>query len=95
MPDYPGTVSSTTQGSRAVGILWISVWVTVAPLHIVIPRVTARSGMSEAEILDRVNAQLPAGELSAIADVVIDTDCSFPELKERVRAAWDALIARL
>ena len=71
------------------------VWVTVAPLHIVIPRVTSRSGMSEAEIFDRVNAQLPAEELTAIADVVIDTDCSMNELKERVRTAWDALLTRL
>jgi len=71
------------------------VWVTVAPLHIVIPRVMARSGMSQAEILERAKAQLPAGELSDIADVVIDTDCSFNELKDRVRTAWDALLTRL
>jgi dephospho-CoA kinase len=71
------------------------VWVTVAPRHVIVDRVRQRSGMTEAEVLDRIRAQMPNEERAAQADVVIDTDCSRDELKQRVRAAWEALLIRL
>ncbi len=71
------------------------IWVTEAPLNVVIDRVMQRSGMSEAEVLERINSQMPNEERTLVADVVIDTDCSLDELKVRVRSAWDTLLARL
>ena len=71
------------------------VWVTIAPLQTVIDRVTRRSDMTEAEVLERVKSQIPQEERTREADIVIDTDCSLDELKERVREVWDELLGRL
>lgn len=71
------------------------IWVTIAPLHVVVDRVKRRSDMTEDEVLERVRSQIPQEERTKAADVVIDTDCSLDELKQRVRAAWDELLTRL
>jgi dephospho-CoA kinase len=71
------------------------IWVTVAPLNVVVERVMQRSDMAEAEVLERVRNQLPDEERNAAADVIIDTDCSLDTLRERVRSAWEALLTRL
>ena len=84
-------------GLMEAGRVWQvdEIWVTEAPLNVVIDRVMQRSGMSEAEVLERINSQMPNEERTLVADVVIDTDCSLDELKVRVRSAWDTLLARL
>ncbi len=71
------------------------IWVTVAPVNVVIERVMKRSEMTEAQVLDRIRSQMPEEVRTAAADIVIDTNCSLNELKERVREAWDALLTRL
>jgi dephospho-CoA kinase len=67
------------------------VWVTVAPQSTVLRRVKEKFRLSEVEILARVHSQLPSEERVRQADVVINTDCSLGELKERVRALWRKL----
>ena len=67
------------------------VWVTVAPESTVLRRVKEKFRLSEVEILARVHSQLPSEERVRQADVVINTDCSLGELKERVRALWRKL----
>jgi dephospho-CoA kinase len=54
----------------------------------VLRRIRERTGLSEKEALARINAQLPGEERIKHADVVIDTDCSLDELKNRVLALW-------
>lgn len=67
------------------------VWVTVAPDDVVLKRLSTRSGLSESESSARIRAQLPAEERIRHADVVIDTDCSLSELRDRVSSEWRKL----
>lgn len=64
------------------------VWVTSAPEPTVLRRLQERSGLSAAESLARIRAQLPAEERRKHADVIINTDCSLEELRDRVRELW-------
>jgi dephospho-CoA kinase len=70
------------------------VWVTVAPDSTVLQRMKEKRGLSQEETLARIRSQLPSEERIKHADVVIDTDCSLEELKQRVRALWDKLDTR-
>ena len=67
------------------------VWVTTAAEATVLKRLKERVGLSEAESRARIRSQLPAEERLKHADVVIDTDCSFEELKEKVKELWQKL----
>jgi dephospho-CoA kinase len=64
------------------------VWVTVAPEPVVLRRLKAKSGLSEAEARARIRSQLPSEERIKHADVVVDTDCSLDELGTKVRELW-------
>lgn len=64
------------------------VWVTVAPESAVLKRTKEKSGMSREQTLARIRAQLTSEERTKHADVVIDTDCSLKELKEKVKELW-------
>jgi dephospho-CoA kinase len=64
------------------------VWVTVAPEAVVLRRLRAKSGLSQAEARARIRSQLPSEEKVKHADVVIDTDCRLDELEARVKEAW-------
>lgn len=70
------------------------VWVTVAPEFTVFKRLKEKSGLSEEQALARIHSQLPSEERVKHADLVINTDCSLEELKQRVRALWDKLDTR-
>jgi len=67
------------------------VWVTVAPEGTVLERLRDRAGLSEEESRARINAQLSNEERIKHADVVIDTDCSLDELKNKVAVLWARL----
>lgn len=64
------------------------VWVTTAPLPVIVERLLRRSNLTESQVMDRVNAQMSTEERSSYAQYVIDTDCTLPELRERVTALW-------
>jgi dephospho-CoA kinase len=64
------------------------VWVTVAPEATVIKRLMERTGLSEAQSLARIHAQISNEDRIKQADVVIDTDCSLDELKAKVEGLW-------
>lgn len=70
------------------------VWVTVAPEFTVFKRLKEKSGLSEEQALARIRSQLSSEERIKHANVVIDTDCSLEELKQKVRALWDKLDTR-
>jgi dephospho-CoA kinase len=70
------------------------IWTTVAPDDVILKRLAARSRLSEEETRARIRAQLPDEERIKRADVVIDTDCSLDELRDRVVKAWKKMQAR-
>jgi dephospho-CoA kinase len=63
-------------------------WVTVAPEDVVLQRIAGRGVMTGDEARARIRAQLSNEARAAHADVVIDTDCSLEELREKVRGLW-------
>ena len=65
------------------------VWVTVASEATVLKRLQERTELSKEESLARIRSQLPSEERIKRADVVINTDCSFDEVKTRVTELWD------
>jgi len=67
------------------------VWVTTATEATVLKRLKSRAGLSEPESRARIRSQLPSEERIKQADVVIDTDCDFDELKARVKELWQSL----
>jgi dephospho-CoA kinase len=71
------------------------IWITIAPKETIIKRLHERSGYTQKESEERINSQISDNERIKNADVVINTDCSLDELKERVKAEWDKLQKRL
>jgi dephospho-CoA kinase len=71
------------------------VWVTTAPQAVIISRLKEQKGISEAESLARINAQLTDEERTGQADVVISTDRTLEELKESVGWLWRELQSRI
>ncbi len=71
------------------------VWVTSAPQTTVIKRLREKKGISEDESLARIHAQLSDEERMQQADVVIYTDCTLDELKDRVTELWHELRSRI
>jgi len=71
------------------------VWVTSASEATVIKRLKEQKGLSEAQSLARIRAQLTDEERIRQVDVAIDTDCALDELKERVEALWRKLRSRI
>jgi len=71
------------------------IWVVSASAENVIRRAKTYRGMSEIEILSRLQSQASIDEKKKKADEVIDTDCSIEEAAVRVKAAWDRSVAPL
>lgn len=67
------------------------IWVTTAPEAVVFKRLKKYKGLDEAQILARLQSQLPQGKKVRQADVVIDTDCDLSELETKVKKLWQAL----
>ncbi len=68
-----------------------AVIVVNAPLVTRIKRVSARSGLSEADVRARDKAQLPLEEKVARADYVLENGGSLEELEKQVEALWREL----
>jgi dephospho-CoA kinase len=64
------------------------IWVTVASEATVLHRLRERTGLSEEEARARIQSQISSEERIQHADVVIDTDCSLDELKNKVIGLW-------
>lgn len=67
------------------------VWVTIASEANIVQRLKNRSGLSEAETMARIRSQLSSEERLKYADVVINTDVTLEEMKERVAELWRRL----
>lgn len=67
------------------------VWVTVASESTVLGRLKERGGLSEPQALARIRSQMPVVERVKYADVVINNDGDFSDLKARVSELWHRL----
>ena len=65
------------------------VWITYSPKDVVLERLKGRSGLSEGQIRDRVNAQLPYEELVKHGQVIIDNTATLKELQAKVETLWE------
>ena len=65
------------------------VWVAKASEATMVRRCQNRSGLSEAQAKARILSQLPPGEKTRYADVVIDTDVTLEEVEARVKDLWE------
>jgi dephospho-CoA kinase len=64
------------------------VWVALVPPEVAVKRLKERGGLSEDEARARIQAQLPAAERAKYADVIINTDCSLPEVRSQIDKLW-------
>lgn len=67
------------------------IWVTVVTEETVIERIKEQRGMSEEQILSRIRSQMPLEEWIRHADVVIDNNGDFNELKTKLDEQWARL----
>jgi dephospho-CoA kinase len=67
------------------------VWVTAAPEEVIIKRLKDKNGLSHSQITNRINSQLPSEKRNKYADIVIYTDVTLKELKEKVKCLWGNL----
>ncbi len=68
-----------------------TIWVTFAPPHLQKERLMSKRGMSEAEALQRIQAQGPQEIKTAAANVVIQNVGSFEDTWKQVTAAWKVI----
>lgn len=71
------------------------VWVTDCPRDMQIARLMTSRTMTEAEAIQRVDAQPPQADKVAKADVVIDTSISLDDTHRQVARAWRGSVKRL
>jgi dephospho-CoA kinase len=67
------------------------IWVTVATEDTVVKRLQESRGLTKEEILTRIHAQTPNEERTKYADVVIENDGSYEELKKRLSELWNRI----
>jgi dephospho-CoA kinase len=67
------------------------VWLVVTPEDVAIQRLRQHEGISKAQILARLEAQMPAEEKMKYADEVISNDGDVPQLEAKVTELWHKL----
>ncbi len=67
------------------------IWVTIASEDTVIKRIKEQRGMSEEQILSRIRSQLTTEEWIKHADIVIENNGDFNELKTKLDEQWARL----
>ena len=64
------------------------IWVTMAKEDTVVQRLQESRGLTKEEILTRIRAQTPNEERIKYADVIIENDGSYEELKTKLSEFW-------
>ena len=67
------------------------VWVTAAPLEKIMERLRKRNGWDDKEIARRMALQYSPEVLAERADVVVNTDCSLLELRNKIDFLWSKM----
>ncbi len=70
-------------------------WVTVAPPEVAARRTAERSGITEAQVLERIKAQMSNEERKQRAHVVIDTDGDMEGTQRQALEHWAELRQKL
>ena len=68
------------------------VWTTHSPVEVVVGRLHARNGLSEAEARKRINSQMSAEERNRRSDVVVDNSSDLAALERAVSDLWQARV---
>lgn len=74
-----------------MGHLVDEVWVVAADEETQLRRLMRRDGLSRAEAMRRIRAQMPLAEKLRQADRVIDTGCTLEETARQVRSLWNLI----
>jgi dephospho-CoA kinase len=67
--------------------------VVIAPKEQRLARVEARDGLSKEAVLVRMATQIVPERAAAIADYVIENDCSMADLRERTRVIYETMVS--
>jgi dephospho-CoA kinase len=67
------------------------IWVTTATEDTVVKRLQESRGLTREEILTRIHAQTPNEDRKKHADVVIENDGSYQELKTKLAELWNSI----
>ena len=67
------------------------VWLVVTPEDVAIQRLSRHKGISEAQVLARLKAQMPAEEKMKYADEIIYNEVSLNQLEAKVTELWHKL----
>ncbi len=67
------------------------IWVTYAPEPVVMQRLVNRNNLTEEQALARIRSQMSPDERVKHGQVVINTDCTFDQVREQVTKAWEQL----
>jgi dephospho-CoA kinase len=67
------------------------IWVTMATEDTVVKRLQESRGLTKEEILARIHAQTPNEERTKYADVIIENDGSYEELKAKLNELWNRI----
>ena len=68
------------------------VWVTVVDEASAVERLNSRNGLDEDQALARIRSQLSNEERSEHGNVVLDTNCTLNEVKEKTLDLWNTRI---
>lgn len=69
------------------------IWTVVCPRDVQVRRIKVRDGRADELIEAIITSQMPQSEKAAMADVVIDTNCSLVDLTRLVKERLDAVLA--
>lgn len=69
------------------------VWVTWAPEEMAIRRLMERSNLTEEQARARLASQMPPAEKIQYADVIINNEGTFEQVREQVVALWQQCLA--
>lgn len=70
------------------------IWVVAVPESVAAERLIVRNGFTRDQAEARIRSQLSNAERQRHADLIIDTNCTLEELRERVEQAWANVSAR-
>jgi dephospho-CoA kinase len=68
------------------------IWCTVADEEEVVRRLAGRNNLTREDALRRIRSQMPQEERAKQAAVVIDTNCTMDEVKQKVISIWNSRV---
>lgn len=92
-----GVAVAVLEGAVLIEANWTplvnEVWLTVASEEAVIQRLAGRNNLTREQALARIRSQITNEERVKRSQVVIDTNCTIPEVQDKVRKLWKERVA--